>query len=152
VPLRRRGARVRWCGRHKQPDVYGQLKKLCPDGIDVYFDNVGGELLDVALLLLKKRARVVISGMISQYNATAPSPGPRFYGMLLVRHARMEGFLAYDYLERYPEARAKIAGWLQSGAVRSKEHVLDGVEAFAEAFPMLVDGRSLGKLMLRVVR
>jgi NADPH-dependent curcumin reductase CurA len=117
----------------------------------VYFDNVGGDLLDIALLLLKKRARVVISGMISSYNATAPVNGPRFYGMLLVRHARMEGFLAYDYVERYPEARAQIASWLKSGALRSREHVIDGVEAFPEAFPMLFDGRSFGKLLLRVV-
>jgi NADPH-dependent curcumin reductase CurA len=135
---------------YKAGNVYGQLKQLSPDGIDIYFDNVGGELLDTALLLLKKRARVVISGMISQYNATAPSAGPRFYGMLLVRHARMEGFLAFDYVERYPEARAKIASWLQSGALRSREHIVDGIDAFPEAFPMLFDGRSFGKLLLRV--
>jgi len=131
-------------------DVYVQLKHACPYGIDVYFDNVGGDLLDIALLQLRKRGRVVISGMISSYNAAAPASGPRFYGMLLVRHARMEGFLAYDYVDRYPEARAQIASWLKSGALRSREHVVDGIEKFPEVFPMLFDGRSLGKLLLRV--
>ena len=135
---------------YKQGDVYAKLKQLCPEGIDVYFDNVGGDLLDIALLLLKKRARVVLSGMISQYNASAPASGPRFYGMLLVRHARMEGFLAFDYADRYVEARAKIASWMRDGALRSREHVVDGIEAFPEAFPMLFDGRSFGKLLLRV--
>jgi len=135
---------------YKRDDAHSQLAALCPDGIDVYFDNVGGELLDLAMLMLKKRARIVISGMIAQYNATAPAPGPRYYGMLLLRHARMEGFLAADYLERYPEARERIAGWMKQGKLRSREHVIDGVEAFPEAFPMLFDGRSFGKLLLRV--
>jgi len=135
---------------YKQGDLYAQLKAACPQGIDVYFDNVGGELLDIALLLLRKRARVVISGMLSQYNATSPGNGPRFYGMLLVRHARMEGFLAFDYAARYPEARAKIAEWLRAGSLRSKELIVEGIDAFPDAFSMLFDGRSFGKLLLRV--
>ena len=135
---------------YKRGDAYAQLAQQCPGGLDIYFDNVGGELLDAAMLLLRKRARIVLSGMISQYNASTPGSGPRFYGMLLVRHARMEGFLAADYLNRYPEARAKIGGWLRDGQVRSKELILEGVDAFPEAFPMLFDGRSFGKLLLRV--
>jgi NADPH-dependent curcumin reductase CurA len=135
---------------YKRGNLHAELAALCPEGIDVYFDNVGGDTLDVALLLLKKRARVVISGMLSQYNTITPGAGPRFYGMLLVRHARMEGFLAADYLERYPEARSKIAGWLQSGELRAREQILDGVDAFPDAFSRLFDGRSLGKVLLRV--
>jgi NADPH-dependent curcumin reductase CurA len=135
---------------YKAGDVRAQLSRLCPDGIDVYFDNVGGELLDVAMLQLRKYARVVISGMISQYNATTPAAGPRYYGMLLVRHARMEGFLAMDYVDRYPEAVSKLAQWLRSGQLRSREHIIDGVDAFPDAFDMLFDGRGLGKLLLRV--
>lgn len=135
---------------YKQGNTYAQLQKLCPEGIDVYFDNVGGELLDTALLLLRKHARVVLSGMISQYNATELPAGPRFYGMLLVKHARMEGFLAFDYAARYPEARAQISTWLNAGLVRSKEHILEGLASFPEAFSMLFAGNATGKLLLRV--
>ena len=135
---------------YKQGDVYSALSRHCPDGIDLYFDNVGGELLDIAMLLLAKRARIVVSGMLSQYNATAPAAGPRFYGMLLLKHARMEGFLAADYQEHYAQARVTIAGWMREGKLRSREHVVDGLEAFPEAFPMLSDGRSFGKLLIRV--
>lgn len=137
---------------YKRGEVHAQLQKLCPEGIDIYFDNVGGELLETALLLLRNRARVVLSGMISQYNATALPAGPRTYGMLLVRHARMEGFLAYDYAPRYPEAREQIATWLNTGLVRSKEHILEGIDSFPEAFAMLFDGRAIGKLLLHIPR
>jgi NADPH-dependent curcumin reductase CurA len=134
---------------YKAGPIFPALQVACPDGIDVYFDNVGGEQLDAAMLLLRSRARVVISGMISQYNSPLPT-GPRFYGMLLVRHARMEGFLALDYREQYPRARSVIAQWIKSGQVKTRETIVDGVEAFPSALPMLFDGRSFGKLMLRV--
>jgi NADPH-dependent curcumin reductase CurA len=134
---------------YKASDALAALRAQCPDGIDLYFDNVGGALLDGALLLLRKYARVVISGMLSQYNETVPYP-LHAHGMLLVRHARMEGFLVRDYLPDFARARAVLAAWLSSGKIRTRSHVLDGVAAFPEALPMLFDGRSLGKLMLRV--
>lgn len=135
---------------YKVENPFEGLAAHCPEGIDLYFDNVGGELLDLALLLLRKRARVVISGMLSQYIATTPATGPKFYGMLLLRHARMEGFLAADYSERYPEARERIADWMRDGSIRSREHIVEGIEAFPQTFPMLFDGRSFGKLLIRV--
>jgi NADPH-dependent curcumin reductase CurA len=134
---------------YKAGPLIPALQAACPDGIDVYFDNVGGEQLDAAMLLLRPRARVVISGMISQYNAPQAA-GPRFYGMLLVRHARMEGFLVYEYRHEYPRARAVLGQWLRSGQIKTREHIVDGIEAFPTALPMLFDGRSFGKLMLRV--
>lgn len=134
---------------YKADNPLAAMQARCPDGVDLYFDNVGGPLLDAALLQLRKHARVVISGMISQYNSAAPAP-LMAYGMLLVRHARMEGFLVRDYLPEFPRARAVIAGWLRSGKIRTRSHILEGVEAFPEALPMLFDGRSFGKLMLRV--
>jgi len=134
---------------YKLEDVYAGLAELCPDGIDLYFDNVGGPLLDLVVLQLAKRGRVVLSGMLSQYNGASPGDGLKFYGMLIVRHGRMEGFLAMDYVDRYPEARQRIAAWLQDGTVVPRELILDGVEAFPEAFPMLFDGRSFGKLLIR---
>jgi len=134
---------------YKASDLLSALRAQCPDGIDLYFDNVGGVLLDCALLSLRKYARVVISGMISQYNSPTPQP-LHAHGMLLVRHARMEGFLVRDYLPEFPRARAVITDWLSSGKLRTRSHILEGVSAFPEALPMLFDGRSFGKLMLRV--
>jgi NADPH-dependent curcumin reductase CurA len=135
---------------YKAGTFFPALQAACSEGIDVFFDNVGGEQLDSALMLLRPRARVVISGMISQYNTSVPT-GPRAYGMLLVRHARMEGFLVREYRDQYPKARAALVKWLRSGQIKTRETLLDGVEAFPAALPMLFDGRSFGKLMLRVI-
>jgi len=134
---------------YKAREPYRALQELCPDGMDVYFDNVGGDLLDAAMLHLRSRARVVISGMISQYNAAVPAAGARFYGMLLVRNARMEGFLVREYAAQFPRARGVIAQWVKEGRIKTREHVLDGIETFPAAVPMLFDGRSFGKLMIR---
>jgi NADPH-dependent curcumin reductase CurA len=134
---------------YKAGPLYPALQAACPEGLDVFFDNVGGEQLEAAMLLLRPRARIVISGMISQYNTAVPA-GPRFYGMLLVRHARMEGFLAMDYRDQYPRARSVIAQWIKSGQIKTRETIVDGIEAFPGALPMLFDGRSFGKLVLRV--
>src|SRR5207248_9229205 len=111
---------------YKAADLRGQLREHAPDRVDVFFDNVGGEILDAVLLRLARGARVVISGAISQYNATEPPPGPANYVQLLVRRASMRGFVIFDYAQRYPEAAAQIAGWLQSGELRSHEDVVEG--------------------------
>ena len=98
---------------YKAEDVKTALARHCPKGIDVYFDNVGGEILDTALLFLARWARVVICGAISQYNNTTPVKGPSNYLSLLVNHARMEGFVVFDYAARYGEGIREMAGWLR---------------------------------------
>jgi NADPH-dependent curcumin reductase CurA len=126
------------------------LREKAPDGVDVFFDNVGGEVLDAGLGRLTRGARVVICGAISQYNSGQPY-GPKNYLSLLVNRARMEGFVVFDYASRYAEAGAEIAGWLRAGRLRSKEHVVTGsVADFPATLLKLFHGENLGKLVLRI--
>jgi NADPH-dependent curcumin reductase len=134
---------------YKTGDVGRHLRAECPDGIDVYFDNVGGPTLEAALSNLARGARVVLCGAISQYNEGAMR-GPRNYMALLIKRARMEGFLVFDYADRYGETAREIAGWIKDGKLHTREHIVDGLEAFPEALLMLYDGTNMGKLMLRV--
>jgi len=138
------------CIDYKAGPVQAGLKQHCPDGVDVYFDNVGGDILDAVLSRLRLHARVVICGAISQYNATAPVKGPSNYLSLLVNRARMEGMVVFDYATRYPEAVAQLSQWLHEGAIQSHEHVVEGFEGFPQALLMLFEGRNLGKLVLKV--
>lgn len=131
-------------------DVQGQLARLCPDGIDVYFDNVGGEILDAALTRLAMRARVVLCGSVSQYSATGPVAGPANYRNLLIKRARMEGFVLYDYAARYEDARAELARWLAAGSLIAREEVMDGLDAFPEAMRRMLTGSKTGKLLVRL--
>jgi NADPH-dependent curcumin reductase CurA len=118
----------------------------------VYFDNVGGDILDLALTRLAMKARVVICGAISQYNATAPVKGPSNYLALLVSRARMEGFLVFDYAKRYGEAMAEMAGWIAEGKIITKEQVVQGtIDDFPETLNMLFRGENVGKLVLEVI-
>jgi NADPH-dependent curcumin reductase CurA len=134
---------------YKADDVRKQVRELAPDGVDVYFDNVGGEILDDVLACITRGARVVISGAVSQYNATAPMRGPSNYMQLLVQRASMTGFLVFDYAKRYPEAAAELAGWLREGKLTSREHVVEGgIEKFPEALLGLFEGTNTGKLVL----
>ena len=127
------------------------LKQHCPDGVDIYFDNVGGEILDTVLTRIRRHARIVICGAISQYNAIGTVPGPRNYLSLLVNRARMEGMLVFDYAARYAQAVAELAGYLGDGRMKSREHVVaGGVAAFPEALPKLFSGANFGKLVLEV--
>lgn len=130
-------------------DLRLALADACPDGIDVFFDNVGGEVLEAALRNLARGARVVLCGAISQYNEGAQQ-GPRNYMALLIRRARMEGFIVFDYARRYAEAAQEIAGWISSGQLATREHIVDGLETFPESLLMLYRGENTGKLMLRV--
>ncbi|HET9968141.1 MAG TPA: zinc-binding dehydrogenase, partial [Streptosporangiaceae bacterium] len=119
-----------------------------PRGVDVYFDNVGGEILDAVLTCLARGARVVICGAISQYNETQVR-GPSNYMMLLVTRSSMEGMLVFDYEDQYPEATAELAGWLREGKLVSREHVVHGtVSDFPQTLLMLFDGVNTGKLVL----
>jgi NADPH-dependent curcumin reductase CurA len=135
---------------YKGQDVDGALGEHCPNGIDVYFDNVGGDILDAALAHLARHARVVICGAISQYNATGAMRGPSNYLSLLVNHASMTGFVMSDYLDRYAEAVREMAGWLAAGKLVSREDIAEGLESFPDTLLRLFNGENTGKLVLRL--
>ncbi|GAC1434851.1 MAG: NADP-dependent oxidoreductase [Solirubrobacteraceae bacterium] len=135
---------------YKSGSVAAALREHCPNGIDVYFDNVGGEILDAALAALARHARVVICGAISQYNATGPIAGPANYMSLLVNHASMTGFVVSDYGARLVEAAGEMGGWLAAGKLSSREDVVEGLEHFPETLLRLFSGENDGKLILRV--
>jgi NADPH-dependent curcumin reductase CurA len=133
---------------YKAEDVAGRLRELAPDGIDVLVDNVGGEILDAALASLARGARVVLSGGLSQYNADE-TRGPSNYLQLIRARASMVGFITPDYEDRYPQARAEIAGWLRDGRLISREQIIEGgVRAFPDALLKLFAGENVGKLIL----
>jgi NADPH-dependent curcumin reductase CurA len=138
------------CIDYKEGPIGAGLKQHCPDGVDVYFDNVGGEILDAVLARINMKARIVICGAISQYNNTAPVRGPANYLSLLVNRARMEGMVVFDFAHRYPEGVAQLAQWLREGSFKSREHVVDGFEHFPSALLMLFEGKNFGKLVLKV--
>jgi len=131
-------------------DLHEEIRRACPKGINVYFDNVGGEILDTALRSLAMHARVVICGAISQYNATEPPKGPANYLALLVQRARMEGFLVMDFQSRYAEAQAELALWLAEGKLHYREDVVEGLENAPKALLRLFDGSNTGKLMVKI--
>lgn len=135
---------------YKAEDVSKSLQKHCPNGIDIYFDNVGGDILDAALTLITRGARIVICGGISQYNNTAPIKGPANYLSLLVNRATMRGFLVFDYADRYGEAFREMAGWMAAGKLKSREDIVEGLETFPETFLKLFKGENTGKLVLKV--
>jgi NADPH-dependent curcumin reductase CurA len=135
---------------YKAAPVAGFLRRYCPKGIDVYFDNVGGAILDAALAHLARGARIVICGAISQYNNTSPAPGPRNYLSLLTNRATMKGTLVLDYVDRYPQAVAEMAGWMTAGKLKSREDIVEGLRTFPETLLKLFNGENAGKLMLKV--
>jgi NADPH-dependent curcumin reductase len=135
---------------YKSEDVRKSLQKHCPKGIDVYFDNVGGEILDAALAQLARGARVVICGAISQYCNTTPIKGPSNYLSLLINRASMKGMVVFDYADRYPEAAREIAGWMAAGKLKSREHIVEGLETFPDTLLKLFKGENTGKLILKV--
>ena len=135
---------------YKSEDVLAGLKRECPDGVDVFFDNVGGDILDAVLSRLNFKARVIICGAISQYNNKEAVKGPANYLSLLVNRARMEGFVVMDYADRYAAAGQEMAGWLLKGQLKSKEHIVEGLENFPESLAKLFSGENHGKLVLKV--
>jgi NADPH-dependent curcumin reductase len=138
------------CINYKTEDVKAALRQHCPNGINVYFDNVGGEILDAALAQLARGARVVICGAISQYNSTSGVKGPQNYLSLLVNSARMEGFVVFNYAARYAEALREMAGWRAAGKLKSREDIVSGLETFPETLLKLFTGENFGKLVLKV--
>jgi NADPH-dependent curcumin reductase CurA len=135
---------------YKSENVFTALRKHCPSGIDVFFDNVGGDILDAALANLALHARVVICGAISQYNNTTPIKGPSNYLSLLVNRASMTGMVVTDFLARASEARAAMTQWRKEGKLKTREHIVEGLSTFPETLLMLYTGKNEGKLVLKV--
>jgi NADPH-dependent curcumin reductase len=134
---------------YRTADVGAELDRLCPKGIDIYFDNVGGEILDLCLARIAHHARVVLCGGISRYNATGPLPGPKNYFNLVFRRARMEGFIVLDYAPRFPEAMAEMRGWIDAGKLKQQVTVVDGFRSLPRALIQLFEGFNTGKMMVR---
>jgi NADPH-dependent curcumin reductase CurA len=135
---------------YKSERVRPRLRELCPDRVNVYFDNVGGDILDDVLTVLARHARIVVCGAVSQYNRTGRMHGPSNYMTLLVDRARMEGFLVFDYTARYPEAVRQMAGWMAAGKLKSREDIVEGFDNFPSALRKLFRGANFGKLVIRV--
>lgn len=132
--------------------VRAGLKEHCTSGVDIYFDNVGGEILDDVLARINRKARIIICGAISQYNNTTAVQGPKNYLSLLVNRARMEGIVVFDYADRYHLAVAEMAGYLKDGRMKSKEDVVVGLQTFPETLLKLFNGENFGKLVLEVAK
>lgn len=135
---------------YREQDVKAEVKALCPDGINVYYDNVGGEILDIALANIANNARVVICGGISRYNLTGEIPGPKNYFNLVFRRARMEGFIVGDFAPRFAEAAQLIGGHLREGRLKHHETILEGFEKMPDALMGLFSGTNMGKQLVRV--
>ena len=135
---------------YKAEDVRAALARHCPKGIDVYFDNVGGDILDAALARLALHARVVVCGAISQYNSTTGIRGPANYLSLLVNRASMTGMIVFDYADRYAEGARDLGAWRAAGTLKSREDIVDGLARFPDALLMLFRGENMGKLVLKV--
>ena len=136
---------------YKSEDIYQALKEKCPKGIDVYFDNVGGDILNAALTRLRKRARIVICGAISQYNNKTAVIGPSNYLSLLVNRASMQGMVVMDYASNYSKAAQDMGMWMMQGKLKSREDIYEGIENFYETFQRLFSGDKMGKLVLKVI-
>ena len=135
---------------YKKEILPKRMRECCPQGIDVYFDNVGGPLLDVVLMHINRAARIVFCGAISQYNTTSAVEGPKNYLSLLINRARMEGMIVFDYVDRYPEAIQNLVLWMKEGRLTGREHIVDGLETFPETLLKLFSGDHFGKLVIRV--
>ncbi len=138
------------CIDYKNENIYSGLKEHCPKGLDVYFDNVGGEILDAALSRLRMHARIIICGAISQYNSTSIQ-GPKNYLSLLVNRATMQGMVVFDYVDRYKEAGMQMGMWMMQGKLKAEEDVYEGIENFYDTFTKLFSGDKRGKLVLKII-
>lgn len=138
------------CLDYKEPKLLQRIRAACPEGVNVYFDNVGGDVLDAALANVAMNARVVLCGAISQYNDTSASTGIKNTFMLIVRRAKMEGFIVLDYTSRYPEAQMELAGLVLNGSLRHQEEIVTGLEHAPDALNMLFSGKNHGKTLVMV--
>jgi NADPH:quinone reductase len=131
-------------------DYHARLKELCPNGIDCYFDNVGGPLTDGVFRLINTHARISVCGQISQYNAEKPEMGPRLLGMLIMRQARVEGFLVFQFADRYAEGLRQLAEWMRQGRLKYREEIAEGLENAPKAFLGILKGENTGKQLVKV--
>ncbi|WP_313175849.1 NADP-dependent oxidoreductase [Massilia sp.] len=143
------------CIDHRAPDFAAQLAAACPDGIDVYFENVGGAVFDAVLPLLNTKARIPVCGLIADYNATGLPDGPDRIGLLartiLTKRIRMQGFIIFDdYGSRYGEFHGQMRSWLQEGKIKFREDIVEGLENAPQAFIGLLEGKNFGKLIIHV--
>ena len=135
---------------YKNENIYSALKKKCPNGIDVFFDNVGGIILDAALSKLRMHAKVVICGAISQYNNKHKINGPSNYLSLLVTRSSMQGMVVMDYTKEFGTAAKQMGIWMKEGKLKSREDIYEGIENFQETYNRLFSGKKNGKLVLKV--
>ncbi len=135
---------------YKNGNVITEIKNKCPNGIDVYFDNVGGEILDAALIFLRRNARVILCGAISQYNNRDSIKGPKNYLSLLVNRASIKGMVVFDYAPKYEKAIDEISGWIEDGKILINEDIYEGIDNFRSIFLKLFNGNKMGKLILKV--
>ena len=135
---------------YKSEDVAARLRETCPDGIDVFFDNVGGEILDAVLGQINLHARIALCGAISQYDTAELSPGPRNFLNLIPQRGRVEGFILLDYRDRFVDAILQLGQWVQEGRIRYAEDIVDGLENAPTAFRRLFSGENTGKLIVKV--
>ncbi len=135
---------------YKTEDVSAALKRACPKGIDIYFDNVGGDILDACLKQMNYKGRIPTCGLISQYNATDEVPGPKNYPMILMQRLKVEGFIVLDYANRYPEAVGALGEWLAKGQIKFRLDMQEGLENAVTTLRKLYTGENQGKLMLHV--
>ena len=138
------------CIDYKAEGMFKALAAAVPDRIDCYFDNTGGPILEACLSLLARHARIALCGAIAGYNDPSKAGGPRNYMALLVARARMEGFVVFDYADRFAEAQAEIGGWLKTGEVKAREDIRDGIDSFPAALNDLYSGGNFGKLIVAV--
>ena len=136
---------------YKETDNYeAKLKELCPNGIDIYFDNVGGPITDAVMRLINTRARIAVCGQISQYNSDQPDVGPRWFGQLIIRQAKVEGFLVHQFADHYDEARRQLSTWLREKRLKYREDVVEGLENAPQAFIGMLSGDNIGKRLVKV--
>ena len=133
-------------------DYVTKLQEVCPNGIDVYFDNVGGPLTDAVFIQINVGARIVVCGQIDQYNATRPPRGPRLFWHLIVKQARAEGFLVFQFANRFREGQQQMAQWIKEGKVKYQETIVNGLEYAPTAFIGLFHGENVGKQLVRVAK
>jgi len=131
-------------------NYYKVLREICPDGIDVYFDNVGGPITDAVLRLLRPKARISVCGQISLYNLEKPDFGPRLLPHLLIKQARAEGFLVSQFADRYPQALQQLTDWLRAGKLKYREDIVEGIGNAPRAFIAMLQGRNMGKQLVKL--
>jgi NADPH-dependent curcumin reductase CurA len=132
------------------PDYFTKLRELCPNGIDVYFDNVGGRISDAVMRAINTRARIAVCGQISLYNAAEPEMGPRWLGQLVAKQAKVEGFQVQQFSDRFEEGRRQLTQWLREKRIRYREDIVEGLENAPKAFVGMLNGRNIGKQLVKV--